>query len=129
MLPWTNLHEHAPFPTNPLAHRTTVSRSSPGPSNSMNYEAVRTATSVLCEEMLRQRKGLDAREAEEVRLRMRGLGRLELVWRGGDVPVNGSVISLGTSGTEMGAGTSMVGEERVQRLFAKALRDGYVLCQ
>ena len=95
----------------------------------MNYEAVRTATSVLCEEMLRQRKNLDARESEEVRVRMRALGRLVLVWRGSDIPINESTISLGTSGTEMGAGTSMVGEERVQRLFAKALRDGYVLCQ
>ena len=95
----------------------------------MNYEAVRTATSVLCEEMLRQRKGLDARESEEVRVRMRALGRLELVWRGDDVPMNGSMISLGASGTETGAFTGMVGEERVQRMFAKALRDGYVLCQ
>ena len=127
MLPWTNPHEHAPFPANSQAHRATLSRSSTGLSNSVNYEAIRAATSVLCEEMLRQRKGLNARESEEVRVRMRGLGRLELVWRGNDVPLNASVISLGAS--DMGAGTSMVGEERVQRLFAKALRDGYVLGQ
>ena len=43
--------------------------------------------------------------------------------------MNESTISLGTSGTEMGAGTSMVGEERVQCLFTKALQDGYILCQ
>lgn len=127
MLPWTNPHEHASFLTNPQAHRATLSRSSTGLSNSVNYEAVRTATSVLCEEMLRQRKGLNTRESEEVRVRMRGLGRLELVWGGNDVPMNGSMVSLGAS--DIGAGTSMVGEERVQRLFAKALRDGYVLCQ
>jgi hypothetical protein len=95
----------------------------------MNYEAVRTATLALCEEMLRQRKGLDARESEEVRVRMRALGRLELVWSGSDIPMNESAISLGASGTETGTSTSMVGEERVQRLFARALRDGYVLCQ
>jgi hypothetical protein len=79
--------------------------------------------------MLRQRTNLDKRESEEVRVRMRPLNRLELVWRESQVIMNGSTTSFGASGDGIGIGANIVGEERAQRLFAKALRDGYVLCQ
>ena len=79
--------------------------------------------------MLRQRTDLDKRESEEVRVRMRPLGRLELVWRESEVSMDESATPLGASGNRMGVSADVVGEERVQRLFAKALRDGYVLCQ
>jgi hypothetical protein len=98
-------------------------------SNSTHYEAVRTATSVLCEVMLRQPMDPNVRESEEVKVRMRALGRLELVWRENEVSMKGNATPLGASGNGMGAGAGIVGEEKVQRLFAKALRDGYVLCQ
>jgi len=105
--------------------------SSTSHSNSTHYEAVRTATSVLCEVMLRQPMDPDVVESEEVRVRMRALGRLELVWRENEVStgMKGNATPLGASGNGMGAGAGIVGEEKLQRVFAKALRDGYVLCQ
>jgi hypothetical protein len=127
----TNRHEDASFPFTTLTHRTPVLPSGPstGFSSSTHYEVVRTATLVLCEQMLRQRARLDKRESEEVRVRMRPLGRLELVWRESVVSMNGTAAPPGDSGNGMRVGADMVGEERAQRLFAKALRDGYVLCQ
>ena len=131
MLSPTDRHAEALLPSTALKHHTTALAS--GSSNSLpssaHYEALRTATSVLCEQMLRQRTGLDKRELEEVRVRMRPLGRLELVWRESVVSTNGSATALGASANKMGVGANVVGEERARRLFAKALRDGYVLCQ
>ena len=131
MLSLTNLHDDALFPSTaqPVTQNTSVFLSSAGLPNSTHHEAVRTATSALCEQMLRQRTGLDKRESEAVRTRMRPLSRLELVWRESGVSINGSAPTLGASGDGRRVGASMVGEERVRRLFAKALRDGYVLCQ
>jgi hypothetical protein len=130
MLSPTNLHNNALFlsTAQPVTLRTNVF---PGLPNFTHHEAVRTATSVLCEHMLRQRTGLDKRESEVVRTRMRPLCRLELVWRESEVSINGSATALGASGSGNGRriGASMVEEGRVQRLFANALRDGYVLCQ
>jgi hypothetical protein len=90
----------------------------------MHREAVRTATSVLCKEMLRpsQRASLGVREAEEVECRMRALARLERVWGKSGPSTNGSM-------TQVGSGVNMAGEERERRKFTEALRDGYVLCQ
>ena len=129
MFPPTNLHDDARFPSTvqQITHCTTTLPPSTALPDATHYEAVRTATSVLCEQMLRQRTGLDKRKSEEVRVRMRPLSRLELVWRESEVSMNGSATPL--SASEMRVGASMVGEERVQRLFANALRDGYVLCQ
>ena len=127
----SNRHEDVLLPSTSPTHRTTAlsSKSSVGLQGSAHYEVVRAATSVLCEQMLRQRIDLDKRESEEVRIRMRPLGRLEIVWRESQVYVNGSTTSFGASGDGLGIGANIVGEERAQRLFAKALRDGYVLCQ
>jgi hypothetical protein len=127
----TNWYEDALLPSTALKHHTTAlaSGSSVDLPSSAHYEAVRTAIYVLCEQMLRQRTGLNKRESEEVRVRMRPLSRLELVWRESAVSTNGSAIPFGASGNRMGVSANVVGEERVQRLFAKALRDGYVLCQ
>lgn len=128
----TTRYEDALLPSAALKHHHTnalASGSSTGLPSSAHYEAVRTAISVLCEQMLRQRTGLDKFELEEVRVRMRPLSRLELVWRESAVSTHGSATPLGVSRNRTGASASVVGEERVQRLFAKALRDGYVLCQ
>jgi hypothetical protein len=127
----TNRHEDASFPFTTLTHRTTALPSGPsaGFPSSTHYEVVRTATLVLCEQMLRQRARLDKRESEEVRVRMRPLGRLGLVWRESAISMNETAALPGVSGNGMRVGADMVGEERAQRLFAKALRDGYVLCQ
>jgi hypothetical protein len=129
-LPQANQHENAPFPSTPLTHGPTVLPSSADFSNPMNYEAVRIATSMLCKEM-RQPTGLARRESEKVRDRMRALSKLALVWREDDseVSTNETATPLSTSGKGMGVGADVVGEERAQRMFAKALRDGYVLCQ
>ena len=126
----TDLHDdaHLLSTTQPVTHYTGVFPSSvvlP----STHHEAVRTATSVLCEQMLRQHTGLDKRESEEVRRRMRPLSRLELVWRECALSKHGSATPLGASENKMGVSANVVGEERVHRLFAKSLRDGYVLCQ
>ena len=92
-----------------------------GPSIPIHREVVRTATSVLCKEMLKpsQSASLEVHESEEVECRMRALTRLERVW-GNGASTNGST-------TQPASGANMVGEER--RLFTEALRNGYVLCQ
>ena len=53
-----------------------------GPSIPIHREVVRTATSVLCKEILKpsQSASLEVRESEEVGCRMRALTRLERVW-------------------------------------------------
>ena len=126
----TDIHKHAHIPTTPLAPVTTVILSSSNAvSGNKHYEAVRTANSMLCEMMLRKPMNIGRRESEEVRQRMRTLRRLEIVWGEDGVSMKGSAAPLCASRAEMGVGVHILGEERVQRLFAKALRDGYVLCQ
>ena len=86
---------------------------------------------MLCKEMLQHQTGLKKRELEVVRVRMRALRRLEIVWGQDDseASINGSTTSLGAPGNPTGLGANIVGVERAQRLFAKALQDGYILCQ
>lgn len=104
-----------------------------GPSNPMHREVVRTATSMLCKEMLQPGKstGLGLRETEEVEARLRALARLGRVWLKNTHGIPGSATQLDASVTmkDGDAGGSAPGEERELRLFAEALRDGYVLCQ
>ncbi|KAI9435345.1 Pkinase-domain-containing protein [Lactarius indigo] len=123
-------HQRAVSPSSAMTRHTNASTSSlspAGPSNPLHREAVRTATSVLCREMLRPGQGasLGIRESEEVECRMRALARLERVWVRSGVSTNGSTTQLG--GLSLSA--NMAGEERERRMFTEALRDGYVLCQ
>jgi len=129
MLSPTDLHEEALFlsTAQPVTLHMSIFPSSAGLPNSTHHETVRTATSGLCEPMLRQRTSLDKRESEVVRTRMRPLCRLELVWRVCEVSVNGTTTTFGASGNGRRVGASMVGEERVRQVFANALRD--VFCQ
>lgn len=108
---------------------TTVFLSPVGPSNPNHREAVRTATSVLCKEMLQpeQRTGLGLRESEKVEARLRALARLEREWGKNDLP--GNATQLGASRTKRDARAGVSGEEKERRLFVEAVRDGYVLCQ
>ncbi|KAF8472971.1 hypothetical protein DFH94DRAFT_636569 [Russula ochroleuca] len=104
-----------------------------GPSDPMHREVVRTATSMLCKEMLQPEKstGLGLRETEEVEARLRALARLERVWVKNTQGISGSPTQPGASVTmkDRDACGSAPGEDRERRLFAEALRDGYVLCQ
>jgi hypothetical protein len=99
----------------------------------MHREALRTATSLLCKEMMRpvQSTGLGMHESEEVEARLQPLARLERVWGKSGASANGSVSQLGATGSGIIGGTavSTSGEERERRLFTEALQDGYVLCQ
>ncbi|KAK2463521.1 hypothetical protein APHAL10511_004272 [Amanita phalloides] len=81
-------------------------------------ELIRTATSMLCKEMIRppphmSRTGI--RDWEEVERRLSSLARLERVW--------------GKSGSSSSSFLSTSGEERELKHFAEALKDGFVLCQ
>jgi hypothetical protein len=86
---------------------------------------------MVCKEMLQHRMDLKKRELEVVRVRMRALRRLELVWGkdGSEAAMNGGAPSLGSSGSGTDLVASILGEEKVLRLFARALQDGYILCQ
>ena len=127
----TNMHEQVLFPSTSLVPSTAVLPPSTGLTNPKHYEAVRTATSMLCKEVLQHRTDLKKRELEVVRVRMRALRRLELVWGQDDsgASMNKGATSLGAPrhGTDLVA--NILGEERVHRLFARALQDGYILCQ
>lgn len=93
--------------------------STTGVSNPRHYEAIRTAVLMLCKEILQHQTGLKKRDLEVVRIRMRALRRLEIVWGpdGSEAYMNG-----------IGLGASII-EEKTPRLFARALQDGYILCQ
>jgi hypothetical protein len=99
----------------------------------MLREALRTATSLLCKEMMRpvQSTGLGIHESEEVEARLQPLARLERVWGKSGASANETVSQLGATGSGMIGRTavSTSGEERERRLFTEALRDGYVLYQ
>jgi hypothetical protein len=102
----------------------------------MHNELVRTATAVLCKEMLpvqppagRSTAGfLGLREMEQVESRLRALARLERVLRENMYGVSVSATQLGAMG-DRDAAVVTPGEGRARKLFAEALRDGYVLCQ
>ncbi|TFK39801.1 hypothetical protein BDQ12DRAFT_511749 [Crucibulum laeve] len=103
------------------------------PLNPEHRELIRTATSMLCKEIVKppphmSRTDGGIRDWEEVELRTRNLVRLERIWgkSGGAGAGSSSNISIaGMSST----GLSASGEERERRLFCEALRDGFVLCQ
>ncbi|KAJ7224296.1 STE/STE11/cdc15 protein kinase [Mycena pura] len=97
-----------------------------GPSNPEQRDLIRTATSLLCKEIVKPpvhvpRTGL--KDWEEVEVRIRALARLERIWGRSGVG-SSSNLNLNTS-----SGISVGGEERERRLFTEALRDGFVLCQ
>jgi hypothetical protein len=100
-----------------------------GPSNPRNHEAVRTATSVLCKEMLRptERPNLRLYDSKEVAARLQALAEIEREWGGNDI--SGSATQNGALGATRDARANGPGEEKERMLFAEALRDGYVLCQ
>ena len=122
------------FPSStPLIPSTAVfPSSSTEVSNLKHYETegVRTATLMLCKAILQHQTGLKKRELEVVKMRMRGLRKLEIVWGQDDseAALNVSTTSLGVPGNGSGLGAIVV-EEKAQRLFSKALQDGYLLCQ
>ncbi|KAM5534674.1 hypothetical protein V8D89_011686 [Ganoderma adspersum] len=101
------------------------------PSNPEHRELIRSATSFLCREMYKplsqlNKSTLDPKEwEEEVQTRIRPLARLERIWtRPGAL---GSTTQVNLVG--QGNGVASGSEEKERRLFAEALRDGYVLCQ
>ncbi|KAI0708843.1 Pkinase-domain-containing protein [Cerioporus squamosus] len=100
------------------------------PANPEHRELIRSATSFLCKEMLKppsqvNKASLDPKDWEEVEARLRALARLERIWaRSGAM---GSTSQVNVAG--LGNGVASGSEEKERRLFAEALRDGYVLCQ
>ena len=100
----------------------------------MHCEVIHTATSMLCKEMLQPGKGiglLGLRETEQVEIRLRALAELERVRGENTYGVSGSGNQPGFSEAkgDRNARVSAPDEETERRLFADALRDGYVLCQ
>ena len=92
-----------------------------GPPNPEYRELIRTATSMLCKEVVKipshmSRTQSGVNDWEEVELRTQALARSDRIW--------GS--SVNASG---GSGFTGSAEEKERRLFAEALRDGFVLCQ
>jgi hypothetical protein len=99
------------------------------PSNPRNHEAVRTATSVLCKEILRptERHNLRLYDSKEVAARLQALAEIERGRGGNDT--SESAIQNGAPGATRDGCANGPGEEKERMLFAEALRDGYVLCQ
>ncbi|KAI1793538.1 Pkinase-domain-containing protein [Ganoderma leucocontextum] len=100
------------------------------PSNPQHRELIRSATSFLCKEMLKppsqlNKSTLDPKEWEEVQVRLRPLGRLERIWTRSGAMGSTTQVNLVGQGNGVASGS----EEKERRLFAEALRDGYVLCQ
>ncbi|KAG6813166.1 hypothetical protein H0H92_013573 [Tricholoma furcatifolium] len=102
-----------------------------GPPNPEFRELIRTASSMLCKEIIKIPPHMNKTEAgirdwEEVEVRTRALARAERIWgRNGSYAMNSSSNVNSVGGSTMSASA----EERERRLFADALRDGYVLCQ
>ncbi|KAJ7504345.1 STE/STE11/cdc15 protein kinase [Mycena galericulata] len=99
------------------------------PSNPEHRDLIRTATSLLCKEVVKpplhmSRTEAGLRDWEEVEVRVRGLARLERIWGRSGVGGSSSNLTVGAPG-----GVNVGGEERERRLFTEALRDGFVLCQ
>ncbi|KAJ7446686.1 Pkinase-domain-containing protein [Mycena latifolia] len=98
------------------------------PSNPEHRDLIRTATSMLCKEVVKppvhmSRTEAGLRDWDEVEVRVRALARLERIWGKSGIG-SSSNLTLGTP-----AGVSVGGEERERRLFTEALKDGFVLCQ
>jgi len=74
--------------------------------------------------------GLGTRESEEIEMRIGALVRLQHEYEelAHEVPMNRSTTHFGTSGTVTGV-SAREDSERERKIFAQALRDGYVLCQ
>ena len=96
-------------------------------------KVVHTAVSVLCKEMLQpgQCAALGLDEMEEVEVRLRALARFEPIWGKSKYGVSGISTQLGPLATmrDRDSSASALGEEMERKLFAGALRDGYILCQ
>ncbi|KAJ7577053.1 STE/STE11/cdc15 protein kinase [Mycena floridula] len=101
------------------------------PSNPEHRELIRTATSMLCKEIIKppvhmSRSEAALRDWEEVEVRTQALIRHERVWsKSGFSGSSSNIVTGGLSSS----GLSASGEERERRLFCEALRDGLVLCQ
>lgn len=100
-------------------------------SNPEHRELIRTATSMLCKEIVKPPLHMNRTQSgindwEEVEIRTRSLARLERIWTSnlGGAGSGGSSNSGSASN-----GLSVSGEERERRLFCEALKDGFVLCQ
>ncbi|GLB41928.1 putative STE STE11 cdc15 protein kinase [Lyophyllum shimeji] len=101
------------------------------PSNPEHRELIRTATSLLCKEIIKipphmSRTESGLKDWEEVEVRTRALVRAERIWGKAGGIAGGSSSNLNSPGA---SGMSASAEERERRLFGDALRDGYVLCQ
>ncbi|KAH6915968.1 STE/STE11/cdc15 protein kinase [Coprinopsis sp. MPI-PUGE-AT-0042] len=91
-------------------------------SNPEHRELLRSATSMLCKEILKPPPHMAKTEAglrdwEEVEVRTRALVRLERIWSRPAAATPSSPIATAS------------GEDRERKLFCEALRDGFVLCQ
>ncbi|KAF9266954.1 hypothetical protein L218DRAFT_996486 [Marasmius fiardii PR-910] len=129
-----------PRPTSPnqrsYAHNrhfnmSNVSLSSP--SSPEHRELIRTATSMLCKEIVKppahmSRTAAGIKDWEEVEIRTRALVRLERIWGKSGVSTSSSNVNVNALPMSS-SGLSLAGEERERRLFSEALRDGFVLCQ
>ncbi|KAG6821432.1 hypothetical protein H0H93_010156 [Arthromyces matolae] len=112
-------------------HFNISSASLSGPPNPEFRELLRTASTLLCKETVKIPPHMNKTESgmrdwDEVEVRTRALSRAERIWGKSKVATGGSSSNLGTSG---GSNMGINGDERERRLFADALRDGYVLCQ
>ena len=127
----TNSRADSPSPvrrraTSPIQHSYAQNRHYRIVSGSLEHrELIRTATSMLCREMVRPPPHMSKtepgmRDWEEVKRRLAALARLERVWG------KSGVINQGSPG---GGILSNSGEERERKLFAEALKDGFILCQ
>ncbi|KAJ3839692.1 Pkinase-domain-containing protein [Lentinula raphanica] len=101
-----------------------------GPPNPEHRELIRTATAMLCKETTRPpphaiQTESGRRDWEGVEVRMRALVRLERIWGKSGMPASSSNVDVNGLSS---SGLSASGEERERRLFAEALRDGFVLC-
>ncbi|KAF9006142.1 hypothetical protein BDQ17DRAFT_1423841 [Cyathus striatus] len=100
----------------------------PPPTNPEHREQIRTASSLLCKEVVKPPLHMSRTEAgmkdwKEVELRTQKLARLERIWGKSGAIGSMSASNVSTSGlSSPGIGTS--GEERERKLFCEALRDG-----
>lgn len=97
-------------------------------------ELIRSATSILCKELRKAPPHLSGnqsglREWEGVEHRLQHLIRVERIWGKSGSTLGPSSSQLSVAGGVNPSGLSAGGEERERRLFADALRDGFILCQ
>ncbi|KAG6860876.1 hypothetical protein C0995_006431 [Termitomyces sp. Mi166 len=94
-------------------------------------ELIRTASSMLCKEIIKISPHMSKSESgvkdwEDVKVRVYALARAERIWGESGVNAGDGSSNLVSPG---GSGISASVAERERRLFAESLRDGYVLCQ